>query len=82
MIDIPKVSVQPDGATFRLFVTSYGSTAPAGPRLLRGLPHPKIEFSGHATLAAAEADAAKLTVYIDETWTTKTSKAKARKEGM
>ncbi len=82
MIDIPKVSVQPDGATFRLVVTSYGSTAPAGPRLMRGLPHPKIEFSGHPTQEAAQTDASKLQVYIDETWTTKISRAKERKGGM
>lgn len=39
------------------------SPTTAGPRLFRSRPHPEIEFR-HATPDGAEADAAKLRVYL------------------
>lgn len=54
-----------DSGGFRLMVTSYNMTAPAGPRLFRAPPHPSIAFGEYATGEAAEADRTKLQAYLD-----------------
>lgn len=52
-----------EALAFRLYVTSYGRTAPAGPRLFRAPPHPRVRWV-HDTQEAAEADAATLRTYL------------------
>ena len=82
MIDLPTISVAHDLDTgdYRLYVTSYGSTMPAGPRLFRAPPHPDIRFS-HISEAHAEHDATLLRAYIDTAYGKTVSKKKVRAAG-
>lgn len=65
----------------RLTATSYGRTAPAGPRLFRAPPHPDIAFT-HCTAESAERDAAALRVYLNGLSQKKgPSKAALRRQG-
>ena len=61
------VAFDVEGMVHRLFATSYRSTEPAGERLFHSPPFPEIKFE-HETVEAAQADAAKLTAYIERTW--------------
>jgi hypothetical protein len=59
-----KISVRPDGASFRLWCSdSRMSDAPCGPRLFRAPPIPDIAFT-HANQLDATRDAERLTKYI------------------
>ncbi len=70
-----------DTGLWHLEATSYGRTSPAGPRLFRAAPHPDIAFA-HEDKAAAEADALKLTRYLEGLTARKgPSKAALRKQG-
>lgn len=60
---LPTITVQQETDEYVLMVTSYLRTNVAGERLFRAQPHPDIKFR-HATLAAAEKDAATLTAYL------------------
>lgn len=75
------ISIQLEDDGFCLYVTSYGRTNPAGPRLFRAPPHPDIRFT-HDTLAEAERAQEVLQAYLDEAAKRKRpSKAQARKMG-
>lgn len=64
---------------YELTAASHGfAPMPAGPRLLKAEPHPKVAWT-HASLAEAERDAAALQAYVDGLWAKKVSKAKERK---
>lgn len=76
---IPVVSVEGSGDSWRLMASSYGTTSPAGERLFRAPPFPKIEFA-HTKEADARRDAALLTDYIDRTWPKKISRDKIRRQ--
>lgn len=69
-----------DDEGFRIYATSYGRTAPAGPRLFRAPPWPNISFISDM-LAEGEANLAALQHYLDALPVKKVSKAKARKMG-
>lgn len=68
-----------DTDTHVLMCESHGAAVPAGPRLFRAPPHPRIKFQ-HETHATAEADAQAMRQYLAQT-STKTTKSKQRKEG-
>lgn len=72
-------STQQDLATdlWHIYCTSHGRTAIAGPRILRGPPHPVVAFA-HETEAGAEADAAKLRAYFEAMPKAKKGKSKAK----
>ena len=53
-----------DTGLYHLMCESHGRVATAGPRILRGPPHPQIAWK-HETEEAAEKDAAKLRAYFD-----------------
>jgi hypothetical protein len=74
----PQITVQPEDGGFRLYVTSYGRTVPAGARLMKGGEVPYIAFS-HATKARADADAKALRQYLAGLNSAKPSKTEARK---
>lgn len=61
----PTISVLFDADTeqHRLYATSHGHTAVAGPRIFRAPPHPDIQFS-HDSQADAESDAQTLRDYL------------------
>lgn len=68
-----------DTGLYELTAASHGfAPMPAGPRLLKAQPHPKIAFT-HTSLAEAERDAAALQEYVDGTGAKKVSNAKERK---
>jgi hypothetical protein len=48
---------------YRIYCESHGRTAIAGPRILRGGPHPSVSWA-HETAESAEADAKKLRAYF------------------
>lgn len=77
---IPVITVEGSGDNWQIMATSYGTTAPAGARLFRAEPWPKIEFK-HKTEAGARTDAATLIAYIDSTWPKKISRDKIRRGG-
>lgn len=56
------------------------SATPAGPRLFRAAPHPRIAFD-HATQAEAEKDAATLRKYLDGLPARKQTKKEIREVG-
>jgi hypothetical protein len=64
---------------FRIYCESHGRVAIAGPRILRGGPHPDVSWT-HETAESAEADAAKLRTYF-AALPKQPSKAKLRKQG-
>ena len=66
-----------DTEQYRLMVTSYSKTEPAGDRLFRGGDIPAILFV-HDLEADAERDRAKLQKYVDETHGKKISKSRSR----
>jgi hypothetical protein len=80
MSQIPVITVEGSGDSWKLMATSYSTTSPAGERLFRAPPFPKIEFS-HTKEADARRDAAILTDYIDKTWPKKVSRDKLRRGG-
>jgi hypothetical protein len=80
MSEIPVISVEPEGDSWRIVASSYGRKAHAGERLFRAQPWPKIEFS-HEVEADARRDAATLTDYITRTWPKKVSRDKIRRQG-
>jgi hypothetical protein len=80
MSQIPIISIEGSGDSWRLMATSYNTTAPAGPRLFRAPPFPKIEFK-HTNEADARRDASELVRYIDSTWPKKISRDKLRRQG-
>lgn len=57
------VAFDPADLCFRLYASSHGYTAPAGERLFRAPPHPRIAFT-HETREEAERDADKLRAYL------------------
>lgn len=71
------VELTEDGE-YQLMATSLCATVPAGARLLKSMPHPRIQFI-HTNKADAESDAKLLQAYLDNT-TVKVSKSKAKKE--
>lgn len=77
----PRITVQfdPEAESFDLMAESHNRTVPAGPRLFRGPPHPKISFQ-HPTQSAAERDARVLRDYL-ASLAPKISKTKGRREG-
>lgn len=60
-----KVSVSTEGPPYTLLVTSYGRTAIAGPRVLRGGLHPDIQWN-HVDANSDQVHAQKLQTYFDE----------------
>lgn len=77
---IPVISVEGSGDNWQIMATSYGSTTPAGQRLFRAEPWPKIKFQ-HTSEADARRDAGELVRYIDSTWPKKISRDKLRRGG-
>ncbi len=57
------VEMDEDGQFVLMVHDGRMSAMPAGPRILRGPPHPAIAFS-HPTMEAANTDAAKLRAYL------------------
>lgn len=78
--DIPVISIEGSGDKWQIMATSYGTTQPAGARLFRAEPWPKIKFV-HTTEDAARADAQTLIKYISDTWPKKISRDKLRRGG-
>ena len=58
------VSLDPDRG-YIILATSYGATEPAGPRLFRGEPWPRL-LESYDSEAEAEADAAELRKYLEQ----------------
>lgn len=58
------VSADLDSGEYILMATSYSYTMPAGERLFRAPPHPRIQWS-HDNQEAADRDAATLQAYLD-----------------
>ena len=59
------ISVGQAGDIWRILATNYGRTEPAGERIFRAPPHPEIKYV-HTTRESAQADADKLTRYLNE----------------
>ena len=78
----PRITVQfdPENDHFALMAECHNANVPAGPRLFRAPPHPRIKFN-HDTKAAADADADSLRRYLGALTLTKNKNPKARKEG-
>lgn len=73
------VQLDPTSGRYLLMATSHSRTATAGPRILRGAPHPDIAYD-HGTQQAAESDAVKLRNYF-AALPRKPSKKKLRQMG-
>ncbi len=71
------ITVEKQGERFVLMATSHGYTSVAGPRLLKGTPHPDIRWS-HEDEGSAERDAAALQAYLDDKAPAKKRKSTAR----
>lgn len=78
----PRIFTQFDteSGEFDLMCESYGRTVPAGPRLFRAPPHPRIKFH-HETMADAETDAEKMRTYLRNISDRRPSKQKSRQVG-
>lgn len=76
----PRIFIQLDteSGEFDLMCESHNRTMPAGPRLFRAPPHPRIKFH-HETMRDAEADAAEMRTYLAHIETRRPSKTEARK---
>lgn len=62
-IPIISTSFSLDDGRYHLMCASYGTVAPAGPRLFRSPPHPRIQFV-HDSAEQAEHDAQLLREYL------------------
>lgn len=82
MSNIPVITVAQDFDTgeCRLMATSFGMTAPAGPRLFRAPPHPDIQFT-HSDPESAERDAEKLRAHMADKWSVGANNKKSRMMG-
>lgn len=74
-----KVSIQTTRSGYGLYVTSYNRTEPAGPRVLRGKPHPDVEWE-YSKHEDALNGAARLQAYIDKHINDKIAKSELRKQ--
>jgi hypothetical protein len=79
---IPRIFIQldTDSGEFDLMCESHGRVAPAGPRLFRAPPHPRIKFH-HETMADAEVDAQQMRTYLGHITKRSPSKSESRKIG-
>lgn len=78
----PRIYVEfdADEGNFALMCESHSRTAPAGPRLFRAPPHPRISFR-HETIHDAEHDARALREYLNALSGKFPSRSSARKMG-
>jgi hypothetical protein len=80
---VPRIFVQFDLDTesYDLMCESHNRTMPAGPRLFRAPPHPRVQFH-HASLTEAEKDAREMRTYLAGIGNNKSeSKRKIRAKG-
>jgi hypothetical protein len=66
-----------DDMCWRIYCESHGRVAIAGPRILRGGPHPDVAWS-HETQEQAEADAKKLRAYFEGMPAARKTKVKSK----
>jgi hypothetical protein len=61
---ILSIQYDDDYERYEIVVTAYGNTEPAGPRLYRAPPHPRVQFK-HDTMEGAQAALTELNKYFD-----------------